>query len=131
MILDIFDFFPIYLYSDGRLLRLGCNLLRLVIGNVAVTIAVAIASAGAVAVVHIVACSVINIIACRAKLPILQKIIAIIVTSIIVLHYVCDSITRFHHIRDYCLSVELFTLTNKLDCPAVMFYTILNNYVTN
>ena len=67
MILDIFDFFPIYLYSDGWLLRLGCNLLRLVIGNVAVTIAVAIASTVAVAVVHIVACSII------ATLPILLK----------------------------------------------------------
>ena len=106
--------FPIYLYSDGRLLRLGGNLLRLIVGNVAVTIVIAIASAVAVAVVHIVACSVINIIACRAKLLILQKFIAIIVTSIVVFHHVCDSVTSFHHIRDYCLSVELLTLTKKI-----------------
>ena len=131
-------FFPIYLYSDGRLLRLGGNLLRLIVGNVAVTIAVAIASTVAVAVVHIVACSIIfvSILLQAVPLPILlKKIIAssktAIVTSIIVLHHVCDSITCFHHIRDYCLRVELFTLTNKLDCPAVMFYTILNNFVTN
>ena len=68
-------FVPIYLYSDGRLLRLGGNLLRLVIGNVAVTIAVAIASAVAVAVVHIVACSIIfvSILLQAVPLPILLK----------------------------------------------------------